>query len=46
MTGRPYDVSVATTAERTLARLPKSAAAAIVEFAFGPLCETPQRGGT
>jgi mRNA interferase RelE/StbE len=45
MTDPRYEVSVAETAERALARLPKSAAAAIVEFIVGPLCEAPRRLG-
>ena len=32
-------------AERVLARLPESVAAAIVEFVTGPLCEAPERVG-
>ncbi len=40
-----YDLKVASSAERTLARLPEFAAAAIVEFLTGPLLENPQRVG-
>jgi mRNA interferase RelE/StbE len=40
-----YDLKVAASAERTLARLPEYAAAAIVEFMTGPLRENPQRLG-
>lgn len=36
---------VAPAAERTLARLPERAAAAIVEFMVGPLLEEPRRAG-
>lgn len=36
---------MAATAERALARLPESAAAAIVEFVVGPLGEAPRRVG-
>jgi mRNA-degrading endonuclease RelE of RelBE toxin-antitoxin system len=40
-----YQLKVAASAERTLARLPEFAAAAIVEFMTGPLLENPQRVG-
>lgn len=36
---------MAASAERALARLPETAAAAIVEFLTGPLLENPQRCG-
>jgi hypothetical protein len=36
---------VALLAERTLARLPEKAAAAVVEFMLGPLLEDPRRIG-
>jgi mRNA-degrading endonuclease RelE of RelBE toxin-antitoxin system len=36
---------VAPSAERTLARLPEKAAAAVVEFMLGPLTEDPIRVG-
>jgi mRNA-degrading endonuclease RelE of RelBE toxin-antitoxin system len=36
---------VAPSAERALARLPKKAAAAVVEFMLGPLLENPTRVG-
>jgi mRNA interferase RelE/StbE len=36
---------VAASAERSLTRLPKGVAAAIVEFMVGPLCEEPERVG-
>jgi mRNA interferase RelE/StbE len=41
----PYELKVAASAERTLARLPEFAAAAIVEFMTGALTENPQRIG-
>lgn len=40
-----YQLIVAASAERTLARLPEFAAAAIVEFITGPLLENPRRVG-
>ena len=40
-----WDLQVAASAERSLARLPESVAAAIVEFMIGPLCEEPERVG-
>lgn len=40
-----YELRVATGAQRTLARLPEFAAAAIVEFMTGPLLDNPQRVG-
>lgn len=40
-----YELRFAASAERTLARLPEFAAAAIVEFATGPLLENPHRVG-
>jgi len=40
-----YELKVAASAERALARLPEFAAAAIVEFLTGPLLENPQRVG-
>ncbi|TLM82328.1 MAG: type II toxin-antitoxin system RelE/ParE family toxin [Actinobacteria bacterium] len=40
-----YSLKVAASAERTLARLPEFAAAAIVEFLVGPLLENPYRVG-
>lgn len=40
-----YELKVAASVERTLARLPEFAAAAIVEFMTGPLLENPQRVG-
>jgi mRNA-degrading endonuclease RelE of RelBE toxin-antitoxin system len=41
----PWSLQVAASAERTLARLPESVAAAIVEFLVGPLLESPARVG-
>ena len=38
-----YDLKVAPSAERTIARLPEFAAAAIVEFITGPLLQNPHR---
>ena len=40
-----YGLKVATSAERTLARLPEFAAAAIVEFVTGALADNPHRVG-
>lgn len=40
-----YELKVAASAGRTLARLPEFAATAIVEFVTGPLLENPQRVG-
>lgn len=40
-----FELRVAASAERTLARLPEFAAAAIVEFLTGPLLENPLRVG-
>lgn len=45
MTESSWSLVVATSAERTLARLPEKAAAAVVEFLVGPLLENPQRMG-
>jgi mRNA-degrading endonuclease RelE of RelBE toxin-antitoxin system len=41
----PYELRVAASAERTLARLPEYATAAIIEFLTGPLLENPLRVG-
>ena len=41
----PYELKLAASAERMLARLPEFSAAAIVEFITGPLLENPQRVG-
>ncbi len=40
-----YRLVVAASAERSLARLPEAAAAAIVEFTVGPLTTSPRRVG-
>lgn len=40
-----YQLRVAASVERTLARLPEFAAAAVVEFMTGPLVENPHRVG-
>lgn len=40
-----YELVVAATAERSLARLPEAAAAAVVEFMSGPLTDSPRRVG-
>jgi mRNA-degrading endonuclease RelE of RelBE toxin-antitoxin system len=40
-----WDVVIAASTERQLARLPARVAPAIVEFMLGPLCENPQRVG-
>lgn len=40
-----WQLVVAAPAERTLARLPESVAAAIVEFMLGPLLDDPLRVG-
>lgn len=40
-----YQLKLAASADRTLARLPEFAAAAMVEFMTGPLIENPQRVG-
>jgi len=41
----PYRLVVAASAERTLRRLPKRVAAAVVEFMLGPLRSDPSRVG-
>jgi mRNA-degrading endonuclease RelE of RelBE toxin-antitoxin system len=41
----PYELKLAASAERMLARLPEFAAAAIVEFVTGPLVDNPHRVG-
>lgn len=43
--GEPFELRMAGSAERALARLPEKAAAAIVEFALGPLRQNPHRVG-
>ena len=45
VTAPGYRLVVTATAERTLARLPESVAAAIVEFMIGALVEAPRRVG-
>jgi mRNA-degrading endonuclease RelE of RelBE toxin-antitoxin system len=40
-----WDLAIAASAERQLARLPGRVAPAIVEFLLGPLCENPRRVG-
>ena len=45
MTGLDYRLVVTATTERSLARLPESVAAAIVEFMIGALVEAPRRVG-
>lgn len=45
MTSPVYRLVVTTTAERSIARLPGSVAAAIVEFMLGALVDAPRRVG-
>lgn len=45
MSGRPYELRVAASAERQISRLPEKVAAAVVEFLVGPLCDNPHRVG-
>ncbi len=40
-----WELRVAASAERQLARLPERIAAAVVEFIVGPLCGNPRRVG-
>lgn len=40
-----WELLVARSAERTLARLPEKAAPAVVEFMIGPLIDNPHRMG-
>lgn len=40
-----FEVRVAASAERQLARLPERMAAAVVEFLVGPMCVNPRRVG-
>jgi mRNA-degrading endonuclease RelE of RelBE toxin-antitoxin system len=40
-----YELKIAASAARTIARLPESAAAAIIELMTGPLIENPRRVG-
>jgi mRNA-degrading endonuclease RelE of RelBE toxin-antitoxin system len=41
----PWQLALASSAERTLARLPDRVAAAVVEFLVGPLLEVPEQVG-
>ena len=43
MTQQGWELRVAASAERQLARLPERVATAVVEFIVGPLCENPHR---
>lgn len=45
MTRSRWELLVAPSAERSLARLPEKVAAAVVEFMLGPLLEDPNRVG-
>ena len=45
MTGREWQLSVAASAERQLARLPAKVAVAVVEFMLGPLLDNPRQVG-
>jgi mRNA interferase RelE/StbE len=45
VTEPPWELLVAPSAERTLARLPEKGAVAAVEFMLGPLVEIPRRMG-
>ncbi|MGO9964208.1 MAG: type II toxin-antitoxin system RelE family toxin [Acidimicrobiales bacterium] len=45
MTSPGYRLVVTATAERSIARLPESVAAAIVEFMLGTLVDAPRRVG-
>lgn len=45
MNGSSWELIVAPSAARVLARLPEKAAGAIVEFLLGPLRENPHRVG-
>lgn len=45
MTRPRWELLVAPSAERSLARLPEKVAAAVVEFMLGPLLEDPNRVG-
>ena len=40
-----WEIVVAPSADRTLARLPEKVAAAVVEFMLGPLLDDPKRVG-
>jgi mRNA interferase RelE/StbE len=45
VTDEPFQLAVASSAERSLSRLPAKVAAAVVEFMVGPLLDTPHRVG-
>ena len=45
MTDEGWNLRIAASAERQLARLPERIAAAVVEFLLGPLCENPHQVG-
>ena len=45
MTAPRWDLVVASSAERSLGRLPAKIASAVVEFLLGPLTEAPRRVG-
>ncbi len=45
MADRGYELVVAASAARSLARLPEAVAAAVVEFMVGELCQHPRRVG-
>lgn len=45
MTDRDWTLRVASSAERSLGRLPEKVAAAVVEFMIGPLRDNPRRVG-
>lgn len=45
MTNEGWNLRIAASAERQLARLPERIAAAVVEFLLGPSCENPRQVG-
>jgi mRNA-degrading endonuclease RelE of RelBE toxin-antitoxin system len=45
VTDEGWNLRVAASAERQLARLPERIAAAVVEFLLGPFCENPRQVG-
>lgn len=45
MSRRAWELIVAPSADRVLARIPEKAATAVVEFLLGPLLENPKRVG-
>ncbi|MBA2283195.1 MAG: type II toxin-antitoxin system RelE/ParE family toxin [Acidimicrobiia bacterium] len=45
MTSEPFDVEWASSALRSLDRLPEKIATACIEFAYGGLAENPHRAG-